>query len=57
MVQYYCDSGNKEAILQVLLSLTGNQRNDFKCVMTLECARLLELHSSISVASEMSHHA
>ena len=49
---------HKQAMLYVLHTLTGSQLSDLKCMVILddfESVRLLELHSSVSVASGMSH--
>ena len=60
MVQYCCDSGstNKLFCMCFLLWQEANEviLNVWLYYMTLEGARLCELHSSVSVASGMSHH-
>ena len=60
IVQYCCGSGstNKLFCKCFLLLQEANEviLNVWLYYMTLEGARLLELHSSVSVASGMSHH-
>ena len=60
MLQYCCGSGstNKLFIRCFLLRQEANEviLNVWLYKMTLEGARLLELHSSVSVASWMPHH-
>ena len=60
MVQYCCDSGSKNKLfcMSFLLRHEANEviLNAWLCWMKLEGEKLLELHSSVSVASWMSHH-
>ena len=60
MEQYCCDSGcaNKLLCIIFLLLQEANEviLDVWLCSMTLEGARLLELHSYVPVASGMSHH-
>ena len=60
MVQHCCGSGstNKLFCMCFLLYQDSNEviLNVWLCHMTLEGARLFELHISVSVASGMSHH-
>ena len=60
MVQYCCSSGSTNKLLCkcFLLLQEANEviLNAWLYFMTLEGARLLEQHSSASVASGMSHH-
>ena len=60
MVQYFCGSGstNKLFCKCFLLLQEDNEviLNVWLFWVTLDGARLLELHSSVSVASGISHH-
>ena len=60
MVQYCCGSGSTDKLFCrcFLLRQEANEvtLDVWLYYMTLEGARLLELHSSVSVASGMSHH-
>ena len=65
MVQYCCGSDSTNKLfcnyLQILCFLLQQEANEvilnvWLCRMTLEGARLLGLHSSVSIASGISHH-
>ena len=56
MVQYCCGSGSTNNLFCRCFLLLQEPNSYSYSYMTLEGARLLELHSSVSIASEVSHH-